>query len=65
MRSDSSVGVEIPILYAKPVYQSEEGRLVFFVVPTKQLMIYSTDAIEASKAFHQKLAEEQAKVTVF
>ncbi|MDQ8184295.1 hypothetical protein [Pelagicoccus sp. SDUM812002] len=65
LSSDSSVGIEIPVLYAKTVFQSEEGRLAFFFATTKQLMIYSTDAIEASKAYHQKRTEEQSKVPVF
>ncbi|MDQ8182208.1 hypothetical protein QEH57_16180 [Pelagicoccus sp. SDUM812005] len=65
VRSDSTVGLEIPILYAKTIFQSEEGRLAYFFATTKQLMIYSTDAIDASKAFHQRRAEEQAKVPVF
>ncbi len=57
--------VEIPIMYAKTIFQSEEERLAFFVGTTKQLMIYSSDAVEASKLYLKKRAEEQAEVPVF
>lgn len=65
IRSDASVGVEIPIIFGKSIFQSEEGRLAYFVASTKQLMIYSTDTVQASKLFHQKRSQAQAKVPVF
>ncbi len=52
-------------MYAKTIFQSEEERLAFFVGTTKQLMIYSSDAVEASKLYLKKRAEEQAEVPVF
>lgn len=65
LTSESKLDLEIPVIYAKRLYRSREGRIAFFSPVVNQLKVYSIGSIEAVKRYESKRDGEKSKVPVF